>query len=107
VTDYAADRYATGETRYTNGGTTGTSRACTTCHAGAGGIDHSPAALAYANDQDVGVIITTGVKPGPNGTTSVIKITSEPGTQHKWDVTDPEKAGLITFLRALEPKGFQ
>jgi hypothetical protein len=108
VTSYASDRWQSGKDRYDNGVVTKTAdRACTTCHAGAGAIDHSPAALAYATDQDVGVIITTGVKPGPNGTTSVIKITSEPGTQHKWTVTDPEKEGLITFLRALEPNGFQ
>ncbi len=102
ITDYDASRYAAGQARYAAAGT-GADRPCTTCHGTVGGIDHSPAALATATDQEVGIIITTGVKPGP----SIIKITSEPGTMHKWNVTDPEKDGLITYLRGLDPKGFQ
>ncbi len=102
IASYDASRYAAGETRYTATGT-GADRPCTTCHGVVGGIDHSPAALGTATDQEVGIIITTGVKPGP----SIIKISSEPGTQHKWNVTDPQKEGLITYLRGLDPKGFQ
>ncbi len=102
ITSYDASRYAAGEARYSATGT-GADRPCATCHGAASGIDHSPAALATATDQEVGIIITTGVKPGP----SIIKITSEPGTQHKWNVTDPQKEGLITYLRGLDPKGFQ
>jgi hypothetical protein len=104
ITDYAANRWGDGNVRYTNGvATMTTDRACANCHVNGLAIDHSPAALATATDQEIGIIITTGVKPGP----SVIKITSEPGTQHKWDVTDTEKAGLITYLRAIDPRGFQ
>lgn len=107
VSDYDASRYAAGEARYKNGVTTRTAdRACTTCHVQGAGIDHSPAALGTATDQDVGVIITTGVKPTAGGP-QVIKIKDEPGTQHKWTVTDTEKDGLITYLRGLEPRGFQ
>jgi hypothetical protein len=107
VTSYDAGRYAAGEARYTNGIVTKTAdRACTTCHVQGMGIDHSPAALGTATEQDVGVIITTGVKPGIGGP-QVIKIKDEPGTQHKWDVTDAEKDGLITYLRGLPPRGFQ
>lgn len=107
VTEYAPSRYAAGEARYNNGVTTKTAdRACTNCHVQGAGIDHSPAALGTANDQEVGVIVTTGVKPGIGGP-QVIKIKDEPGTQHKWDVTDTEKDGLITYLRGLTPRGFQ
>lgn len=102
ISNYDASRYAAGEARYTAAGT-GADRPCTTCHGSVGGIDHSPAAVGTATDQEVGIIITTGVKPGP----SIIKITSEPGTMHKWNVTDPQKDGLITYLRGLDPKGFQ
>ena len=102
VTAYDSARYDAGKTRYEQTGT-GADRPCTTCHAGAGAIDHSPAALAVATDQEVGIIITTGVKPGP----SVIRIPSEPTTPHKWNVTDAQKDGLITYLRGLSPKGFQ
>lgn len=107
ISDYAAGRFDTGKGRYENGVFTKTAdRACTTCHVQGAGIDHSPAALATATDQDVGVIISTGVKPSAGGP-QVIKIKDEPGTQHKWDTTDPEKDGLITYLRGLEPRGFQ
>jgi len=102
VAAYDPGRYGAGQARYTATGT-GADRPCTACHGSAGGIDHSPAALGTASDQEIGIIIKTGVKPGP----TVIKITGEPGTQHKWNVTDPEKDGLITYLRGLEPKGFQ
>jgi hypothetical protein len=104
VADYAANRYAAGEARYNNGVASMTSnRACKNCHVSGLAIDHSPAALATATDQEIGIIITTGVKPGP----SVIKIPMESGTQHKWDVTDTEKDGLVTYLRAIDPRGFQ
>lgn len=107
ISEYAPGRYADGEARYANGITTKTDdRACTTCHVQGAGIDHSPAALGTATDQDVGVIVTTGVKPSAGGP-QVIKIKDEPGTQHKWKVTDAEKDGLITYLRGLEPRGFQ
>lgn len=103
VVDYAAGRWAAGDGRYNNGMTTGQGRACANCHVNGLAIDHSPAALATATDQEIGIIITSGVKPGP----SVIKIPSEPATQHKWTVTDPEKDGLITYLRAIDPRGFK
>lgn len=107
VSEYAPARYGAGEARYNNGVTTKTAdRACTNCHVQGAGIDHSPAALGTATDQDVGVIVTTGVKPSAGGP-QVIKIKDEPGTQHKWDVTETEKDGLITYLRGLEPRGFQ
>jgi hypothetical protein len=104
VTDYAANRWDDGHARYYDNVTTMTAdRACANCHVNGLAIDHSPAALATATDQEIGIIITTGVKPGP----SVIKIPNEPGTQHKWTVTPTEQAGLVTFLRALDPRGFQ
>ena len=104
ISDYAANRWADGNARYNNGVTTMTSnRACANCHVNGLAIDHSPAALATATDQEIGIIITTGVKPGP----SVIKIPNEPGTPHKWDVTSTEKDGLVAYLRAIDPRGFQ
>lgn len=104
ISDYAANRWGDGDKRYNNGVVTKTAnRACATCHVNGLAIDHSPAALATASDQEIGIIITTGVKPGP----SVIKIPNELGTQHKWTVTATEQDGLITYLRAIDPRGFQ
>jgi len=104
ISDYASSRWAAGDARYNNGDTSTTAtRACANCHVNGLAIDHSPAALATATDQEIGIIITTGVKPGP----SVIKIPMQPGTQHKWTVDDIEKDGLVTYLRAIDPRGFQ
>jgi hypothetical protein len=104
ITDYASNRWSDGNARYNNGvATMTTDRACANCHVNGLAIDHSPAALATATDQEIGIIITTGVKPGP----SVIKIPMQPGTQHKWDVTGAEKDGLVTYLRAIDPRGFK
>ena len=104
ISSYDAARYEIGRARYEAAGT-GADRPCASCHRNGAAIDHSPAALATATDQEIGIIITTGVKPGP----SVIKLPpSEPaGSQHKWNVTDPQTDGLVTFLRGLDPRGFQ
>lgn len=75
--------------------------ACATCHEGAQGIDHSPAALATVDDPGVSTVFTTGISPGG----FQIKIAGQPG--HRWKVTDDEKAGLIVYLRGLTPKGFK
>jgi mono/diheme cytochrome c family protein len=99
VTSYEEGRWAIGEARYTNAGA-GTSQPCTNCHVDGKAIDHSPAALATATDSDVGVIITTGVKPGPSVITGV-------DGGHKWTVTDEQRDGLVTYLRGLEPRGFE
>ncbi len=99
VTAYSADRWGTGETRYKNGGSG--DPPCTNCHVNGSAIDHSPAALATADDEKVGAIITTGI--GPAG--FPIKIDDVPG--HQWKVTPEERAGLVTYLRALAPRGFK
>lgn len=99
VTEYPADRWATGDTRYRNGA--GGDPPCTDCHAGASGVDHSPAALATVTDDKVKVTITTGVSPFG----SPILVNGQPG--HKWTATEAELDGLVTYLRALAPKGFQ
>jgi hypothetical protein len=96
ITSYPSTRFKTGETRYLQGGTT--DPACTKCHAGQSGIDHSPAALASAADGDVARIVRTGL------TVSGRPIQTE--KEHQWTVTDAELDGLVTYLRALDPRGF-
>jgi hypothetical protein len=103
IASYAPGRYAAGEARYQSDVTTGDTRGCKSCHVNGLAIDNSPAALATATDQEIGIIITTGVKPGP----SVIVIPGQPTLKHQWNVTPTEKDGLITYLRALDPRGFQ
>lgn len=100
VTSYAATRFAAGDTRYKSGYAPKSEPACTTCHSGAAGVDHSPASLASVSDEDVAVIISTGIL---NGQPIVIP----GGVKHQWTTTPTEMDGLVTFLRALPPKGFK
>ncbi len=97
VKGYDAASYDSGKARYMNGSDDGKDPACTKCHdAQNGGIDHSPAALASDQDPDVQAIITTGIV-NEHPITSVV---------HKWSATNSELAGLVIYLRSLEPNGF-
>jgi mono/diheme cytochrome c family protein len=99
VSEYTSAQYLAGKQRYENGGTNG-DPACVQCHGGSAGIDHSPAALASVDDQKVGTVITSGIS------TSGFPI-KEASKGHRWDVTEEERQALITFLRGLEPRGFE
>lgn len=97
VASYAAGRWAAGEARYLNGGG---EPACKDCHVDGEAIDHSPAALASVTDEKLQAVITTGISTGG----FPIKINGTPG--HKWTTTPDELSGLVTYLRGLEPRGF-
>lgn len=96
VADYPATQWTTGQTRYNSGGSG--DPPCTDCHVNGQAIDHSPASLASATDEAVGTVITTGIS------TAGFPIMADKG--HKWTVTDEERAGLVAYLRGLEPRGF-
>jgi mono/diheme cytochrome c family protein len=95
ISAYTLDEYSVGEHRYTTAATSGP--ACVSCHSANGGIDHSPSRLASAKDTDVVTVITTGILVEGSPITAV---------RHKWAVSDTEAAGLVAYLRALEPRGF-
>jgi len=94
VAQYDGSRYALGEKRYTNDA--GADPPCTKCHGGADGVDHSPATLSGIDDPSVATIITTGIVNG----TPITEV------NHAWMLSDSDRDGLITYLRALPPKGF-
>lgn len=99
VTAYTEAQWNAGKQRYENSGSSG-EPACTQCHAGSAGIDHSPAALASVDDQKVGTVITSGIS------TSGFPI-KESSKGHRWQVTAEERDALVTYLRGLEPRGFE
>lgn len=99
VAEYTSSSWEAGETRYKTG--RNGEPACTECHVNGSAIDHSPAALATATDEKIAVVITTGISTSG----FPIRINGELG--HKWNVTDEERDGLVTYLRSLEPKGFK
>jgi hypothetical protein len=96
---YAAGRWEAGETRYKNGGEG--DPPCTNCHVNGQAVDHSPAALGGATDEQVEIVITTGISLSG----FPIQINGAPG--HTWHVTDTERDGLVTYLRGLTPRGFK
>jgi len=93
VTQYTAASWTAGEARYKSGG--GGAPACTQCHNDTG-VDHSPTAIAAAPDQEVMAVITTGI------------LRDQPirGVQHRWQEDQPVLDGLVTYLRALPPRGY-
>ncbi len=101
IAAYSAARYAAGEARYKVGFAPKGEPACTQCHAGAQGVDHSPGSLASVADDEVAVIISTGILNG------VPIALPPPNTKHQWTATADETDGLVTYLRALPPKGFK
>jgi hypothetical protein len=103
---YDPARWTAGQTRYQNGGANG-DPACTTCHVQGRAIDHSPAALASTTDTQVGLILSSGVKPDRQQIASGCTDCSATAQKHAWVLTDDEREGLITYLRGLDPRGFQ
>jgi mono/diheme cytochrome c family protein len=95
VQAYPAARFTAGERRYQNA--SGADPSCASCHQKAGGADHSPTALSSAGDPDIASVVTSGVKVGGIPITTV---------QHTWTVTPTELDGLVTYLRALPPRGY-
>jgi mono/diheme cytochrome c family protein len=92
IASYTDAEFKAGETRYKTG--SNGEPACAQCHAGAGGTDHSPTAMAPASDQDVVSVIKTGVLVAGNP----IKV------PHRWNVNEAEAKGLTVYLRALPPR---
>jgi hypothetical protein len=98
VAQYASTRWQIGQTRYMNGGAG--EPPCADCHVNGQAIDHSPASMASVDDEALAAVITTGIKPNNTPVTGV-------SGGHRWKVTTDERDGLVTYLRALTPKGFQ
>ncbi|HWL88447.1 MAG TPA: hypothetical protein VNO21_21740 [Polyangiaceae bacterium] len=96
VVSYASDRYGVGQQRYMNGD--GDKPPCTQCHGGQNGIDHSPAALASAQDNQVATVIATGQ--------SIAGFPIQTTMNHRWAPDETTLDGLVTYLRALPPRGF-
>jgi hypothetical protein len=99
VTSYGPDRWQVGQRRYTNAA--GSEPACANCHVNGNAIDNSPAALATATDEGIAIVITTGIS------TAGFPIRIDGKLGHRWTVDDTVSAGLVTYLRSLEPRGYK
>ncbi len=97
VKTYTSAAYAVGQARYKNAGTDAR-QPCAGCHEKPDGADHSPSWLAFFDDEDVLSAIQTGVY-------AVDKYEVNDGN-HKWNLTEEEKGGIMAYLRGLAPRGF-
>ena len=79
--------------------------ACASCHAKPEGVDHSPLKMAGFDDATIlGVIQEATYPPTPTGQAVASDYApkgplSFPG--HRWNLTDPEKDGILAHLRSL------
>jgi hypothetical protein len=99
VQNYDPSRYTTGADRYTNGtgDVANKGKPCAACHIGNGAPDHSPMSLSGTDDELAKTVITNGIKGG-------VPITK---LDHKWEATSEQLDGLVTYLRAIDPRGIE
>lgn len=100
VTAYTSADWTGGNARYTSNGTKG-DPPCASCHAGATGIDHSPAALASVPDPSIETVLVSGID------IAGFPIKAGGSKGHKWDVDATQRHQLIAYLRSLAPRGFE
>lgn len=99
VLAYDAAEVAVGDQRYNDpSAANDTDRiACRDCHGGPEGVDHTPLATSYFEDAELLAIIADATYPG-GGMVN--------GGNHSWDLTAGEAAGIVPYLRSLQPRGF-
>lgn len=106
VKEYTDEQVTVGKTRYEVGTPGDAARpACASCHQKPGGVDHSPLKMAGYDDPTIlGVIQNATYPPTATGgsTTSAYAPKGPLGfTGHKWNLSDPEKDGILAHLRSL------
>jgi hypothetical protein len=75
----------------------GSDEACYTCHGSVQGADHSPLEMSWFEDADILAAVLDGKYPSDG---YVLK-----NVDHRWTMTEAQKAGIVPFLRQLQPKG--
>jgi hypothetical protein len=105
VKDYTADQLAVGKARYETASTDPARPPCASCHAKEGGVDHSPLKMAGFDDPTIlGVIENATYPASPTGQSTTSAYAPKGPlkfTGHKWNLTDPEKDGILAHLRSL------
>lgn len=105
VKAYSDADVAAGKARYETGPADGDRRPCASCHAKPDGVDHSPLKMAgFDDDVILGVIQNATYPPSTTGR-AVASDYAPKGPlefkEHKWNLTDQEKAGVLAHLRSL------
>ena len=97
VKAYTSAAYAVGQARYKTAGTDAR-QPCAGCHEKPDGADHSPSWLAFFEDDDVLAAIQTAVYASDKYEVN--------NGNHKWNLTEDEKGGIMAYLRGLPPRGY-
>lgn len=105
VREYTDDQLTIGKTRYEMTSTDPARPPCASCHAKAGGVDHSPLKMAGFDDTTILGVIQDATYPASPTGQSTTNAFSPRGplkfTGHKWNLSDPEKDGILAHLRSL------
>jgi hypothetical protein len=100
VTAYTSAQITAGKTRYKTGEGTANRQPCAGCHEAAKGPPHDPGWVAELSDDEVLHSVQVGSYDW-EGKTHELN-----GGNHKWNLTEAEKKGILGYLRSLNPDDF-
>ena len=105
VKAYSDDDVAAGKARYEVGGPEPNRVPCASCHAKPEGVDHSPLKMAGFDDGVILGVIQEATYPPSTTGRAVASDYAPKGPlgfkEHKWNLTDQEKVGVLAHLRSL------
>lgn len=105
VKAYSDADVGAGKARYETGGPEPNRVACASCHAKPDGVDHSPLKMAGFDDAVILGVIQDATYPPSTTGRAVASDYAPKGPlefkEHKWNLTDQEKVGVLAHLRSL------
>lgn len=105
VKAYSDADVAAGKARYETGGPEPDRVACASCHAKPDGVDHSPLKMAGFDDGVILGVIQEATYPPSTTGRAVASDYAPKGPlelkEHKWNLSDQEKVGVLAHLRSL------
>jgi len=113
VKAYTDEQVTLGKARYENADPSNDPArpACAGCHQKPGGVDHSPLKMAGFDDPTILGVIQNATYPASSTGQSTTSAYAPTGplslATHRWNLTDPEKDGILAHLRSLPLGGVQ
>lgn len=115
VKAYTDEQLTVGKARYETASADPARPPCAQCHQKPGGVDHSPLKMAGFDDETILTVIQKATYPASTGSTQSSSTTSAfapkgPLTkfpEHKWNIADNERDGILSHLRSLPLGGIQ
>jgi len=111
VKAYTDEQFDAGKTRYEAASPDPPRAPCASCHQKPGGVDHSPLKMAGFDDATIlGVIQFATYPASPTGQATTSAFAPKGPlkfAEHKWNLSDVEKEGILAHLRSLPLGGVQ